>query len=149
MKAFNFLILLSTSILLFAGCDKNDCDCGKGDKVENFQLTPDYLKQTIWKGRYRNESKNEIIREGYINIQFSTDKRGEYEYKPDNDKEPTFGNFQYQISNKLFIITADWYPPLAGDWLIKSQSKTKIILVQDAFVEDGVSKNMELNLVEL
>lgn len=151
MKAFKFFILVSASILLFIGCEKNDCDCDNSNNGGDFQLTSNYLKQTIWKGKIWYELKGEVVNEGYINIQFSTDKRGMYEFKYDGDKDRTVEDFQYQISDKLFVITADEigrYPRLRGDWLIKSQSKSKILLIQDGYMEDGVNNNMELNLVK-
>ena len=150
MKAFKFLIFFSVSILFLAGCEKDDCNCG--ENIEDFQLTSDYLKQTIWNGKIWYALNEEVVSEGYINIQFSTNKRGKYEFKYDDDKDRTIEDFQYQISDRLFVITADVngrYPWLSGDWLIVSQSKSKIILVQDGYMEEGVSTNIELNIVDL
>ena len=145
---FKTLVLTSINLLLLSGCNKVNCNCDKENNAP-FQLTSDYLKQTIWKGKIWYESKNEIVNKGYINIQFSTDKRGRYEFKFDDMQDRLIEDFQFQISDNLFLMTADEigrYLQLCGDWLIKSQSKTKIALVKDGFVENGVSTNMELNL---
>ena len=68
MKAFKFLIFFSVSILFLAGCEKDDCDCV--ENIEDFQLTSDYLKQTIWNGKIWYALNEQVVSEGYINIQF-------------------------------------------------------------------------------
>lgn len=151
MKICKLILLLSASILFLNGCEKVNCNCDKEDNGSNFRLTSDYLKQTIWKGKIWYESKSEVVNKGYINIQFSTDKRGKYEFKLDDMDDRLIEDFQFRINDNLFLMTADEigrYPRLSGDWLIKSQSKSKIVLVQDGFIEGGVSQHLELILVD-
>lgn len=153
MKAFKFFILTSIACLLLSSCEKENCDCDKsdGDTEKEFQLTAEYIKQTIWKGKIWYEQNGKIVNEGYINVQFSTDKRGTYELKYNDVQDRTVEDFQYQISDKLFVFTADEigrHPRLRGDWLIKSQTKSKIVMVQNGHVDEGVSEHIELNLFE-
>ena len=46
---FKTLVLTSINLLLLSGCNKVNCNCDKENNAP-FQLTSDYLKQTIWKG---------------------------------------------------------------------------------------------------
>lgn len=147
MRTFKLFISCFFCFFLLLCCDKNDCK-----PEQEFQLSSVYMKQTIWKGRIWYESKGEIVNEGYINIQFSTEKRGTYEFKYNDDKDQTVEDFQYEISDKLLVFTADEigrYPRLRGDWLIKSYNESKIVMVKDGYAGDGVSENMELNLFNL
>ena len=145
MKIFKLIILLYASILLFSKCEKDNCNC---DKDNNFQLSADYLKQTIWKGRIWSESKGKIVDDGYVNIQFSTDGRGKYEYKFKDMTDRLISDFQFQISDKLIVFARFSGFPFEGDWLIKSENKSEIVLVKNGFVQEGVSYHMDLKLVD-
>lgn len=129
-------------------CEKENC----GDTEKEFHLTAEYLKQTIWKGKIWYEHMGETVSEGYINIQFTTDKRGQYEYKFNEEAYRSVEPFEYQIDDKLFVFKH--YPggPSAtfeGDWLIKIQDKSAIVMVSDGFGENSVSKHIKVQLVAL
>lgn len=146
MRTFKILFSFSLIVSLLACCDKKECEF-----KEDFQLNSEYMKQTIWKGKIWYELKGEIVNEGYISIQFSTDKRGTYEFKYNDESDRIIEDFQYLIEDKLFVFTADEigrYPRLRGDWLIKNQSELKIVMIKDGYAEDGASENIELNLVK-
>lgn len=136
-------ILFFFTIITFLSC---------GDDDNNIPDTnPNELKVTAWKGMIFEHSQGELVGHGPITLQFTTETRGNYEYKYDYQTNEILENFEYKVVDKLMqikAVSAETSTSLKGDWIIQKLDGDSLVLSKNAPMDEAISNFIKVKKVK-